>query len=217
MEELLLTKFTWEILGSDEDWGTGTQFSTSDFTSTTALFNDCLTGATGRMTFWQYLQLGCVYSELVSCSCKKKIYHLAEGRQGGRYFANRKHWSFCVTVNILHFMYISKTSCQHRTQHNYKAEKYRHVNRSFYLTQNYPLSAPFWRWQWRYQFFTKKLLAYLSINLLTCKHKHYQREASPETVSASFVLLLTRAAPSKEFNLTLICNHHYGFCFVITY
>lgn len=53
--------------------------------------------------------------------------------------------------------------------------------------------------------------------LLTCKHKNYQREASPETASASSVLLLTRAAPSKEVKLILICNHNYGFCFVITY
>lgn len=65
-------QFTWEILGSDEDWATLTWFSICDFPSTTALFAVRLAGITERMTFLQYLYLSCLYFELVSCSCKKK-------------------------------------------------------------------------------------------------------------------------------------------------
>lgn len=54
--------------------------------------------------------------------------------------------------------------------------------------------------------------------MLACKHESYQRETSPpETVLASFVLLLTRAAPLKEVNFILISNCHYGFCYLSTY
>lgn len=49
--------------------------------------------------------------------------------------------------------------------------------------------------------------------MLSCKHKYYRMETSPpETVLVSFVLLLTKASPSKDVNFRLISNQHNGFC-----